>query len=311
MPAGRYPPSAVREEFGGRGGGRQTDRESLMYPVIDAHIHIQPFHMMKPDVRRTFWRKKADPSELESYAEDPAKLLRRMDEDRIERVGLINYVSPDLMGFTTGVNDWMLRYASADPRRLIAFGSVHPRFTSDVAAEVDRIIEGGVKALKVHPPHQLFRANAYQDSLPSLAQLYARAEAAGVPVTIHTGTSVFPGARSRLGDPMDADDVAIDFPKLTILLAHGGRPLWMDAAFFLVRRHPNVYLELSGIPPAKLLDYFPRLEEIADKCIWGTDWPSPGVTSMRANVDQFLALGLSEAAKRRILHDNAAKVFGR
>ena len=97
-----------------------------------------------------------------------------------------------------------------------------------------------------------------------------------MPVTIHTGTSVFPGARSRFGDPMDVDDVAIDFPQLKILLAHGGRPLWMEAAFFLVRRHPNVHLEVSGIPPAKLLEYFPRLEEIADKTIWGTDWPSPG-----------------------------------
>ena len=62
---------------------------------------------------------------------------------------------------------------------------------------------------------------------------------------------------------MDVDDVAIDFPNLKILLAHGGRPLWMEAAFFVVRRHPNVFLEVSGIPPSKLLEYFPRLEEIA------------------------------------------------
>jgi predicted TIM-barrel fold metal-dependent hydrolase len=282
-----------------------------MPPVIDAHIHIQPFHMMKPDVQRTFWQKKADRAELESYALDPAKLLRRMDADGVERVGLINYVSPDLMGFTDEVNGWMLRFAAADPRRLIAFGSVHPRFTSHVGDEVDRIIEAGAQALKVHPPHQIFRANAYQDELPGLAELYGRAEAAGIPVTIHTGTSVFPGARSRLGDPMDVDDVAIDFPRLTILLAHGGRPLWMDAAFFVVRRHPNVHLELSGIPPAKLLDYFPRLEELADKAIWGTDWPSPGVASMRANVDQFLALPLGDETKRKILYDNAARVFTR
>jgi uncharacterized protein len=108
---------------------------------------------------------------------------------------------------------------------------------------------------------------------------------------------------------MDVDDVAIDFPKLTILLAHGGRPLWMEAAFFVVRRHPNVFLELSGIPPAKLLEYFPRLEEIAGKCVWGTDWPSPGVASMRRNVDQFLALPLSEASQRHILYDNAERLF--
>jgi uncharacterized protein len=280
-----------------------------MHPVTDAHIHIQPFHMMKPEVQRTFWLKKDNRAELESLAGDPARLLRQMDADGIERVGLINYVSPDIMGFTAEVNAWMMRYAAADRARLIPFGSVHPAFTNDVGGETDRIIEMGARALKVHPPHQNLRANAYLHEYPALADLYARAEAADVPVTIHTGTSVFPGARSRLGDPMDVDDVAIDFPRLKILLAHGGRPLWMEAAFFVVRRHPNVYLEVSGIPPGRLLEWFPRLEEIAHKTIWGTDWPSPGIKSMRQNVDQFVQLPLAEASKRRILSGNAAALW--
>ena len=277
--------------------------------VIDAHIHVQPFEMLKPDVRATFWHKKDNRAELEALAADPAKLLRQMDADGVERVGLINYVSPDVMGFTAACNDWMIRYASADRSRLIPFGSVHPKFTNDVAGETRRIIDAGVRALKVHPPHQLLRANAYLFDQPTLADHYRVAEEAGVPVTIHTGTSVFPGARSRLGDPMDVDDVAVDFPKLKILLAHGGRPLWMEAAFFVVRRHPNVFLEVSGIPPAKLLEYFPRLEEVAHKTVWGTDWPSPGVKSMRQNVEQFLDLPLSDASKRAILYDNAARLF--
>jgi predicted TIM-barrel fold metal-dependent hydrolase len=278
--------------------------------VIDAHIHIQPFHMMRPDVQRTFWQKKNNREELESFAADPAKLLRQMDEDGVERVGLINYVSPEVMGFTTEVNAWMMNYASADRGRLIPFGSVHPALTKDPGGETDRVVEMGARALKIHPPHQLFRANAYLEGLPGLADVYRRAEAADVPVTIHTGTSVFPGARSRLGDPMDVDDVAVDFPNLKILLAHGGRPLWMEGAFFVVRRHPNVFLEVSGIPPLKLLDYFPRLEEIADKTIWGTDWPSPGIKSMRQNIDQFLRLPLREDSQRKILYDNAARIFG-
>ena len=277
--------------------------------VTDAHIHVQPFHMMPPAVAATFWQGKSNRAELEGYAADPRALLARMDADGIDRVGLINYVSPDVMGFTDEANPWMMRYAASDPSRLIAFGSVNPRFTSDVAGATARVIEAGARALKVHPPHQIFRANAYLDALPGLADLYRIAQEAGVPVTIHTGTSVFPGARSRLGDPMDVDDVAVDFPKLTILLAHGGRPVWMESAFFLVRRHPNVHLEVSGIPPAKLLDYFPRVEEIAAKTIWGTDWPSPGVKSMRSNVNAFLALPLSDATKRAILSDNAARIW--
>jgi uncharacterized protein len=277
--------------------------------VFDAHIHIQPFHMMKPDVQRTFWAKKPNRGELEALAEDPARLLEQMDADGIERVGLINYVSPDVMGFTSEVNPWMVRFASADPSRLLPFGSVHPAYTDDPGGETDRVIELGVRALKVHPPHQLFRANAYLQELPGLAEVYRRAERAGIPVTIHTGTSVFPGARSRFGDPMDVDDVAIDFPKLKILLAHGGRPLWMDAAFFVVRRHPNVFLEVSGIPPLRLLEYFPRLEELVDKTVWGTDWPSPGIKSMRQNVEQFLQLPVRGESREKILFENAARIF--
>ena len=127
---------------------------------------------------------------------------------------------------------------------------------------------------------------------------------------IHTGTSIFRGARNRFADPMAVDDVAVDFPALKIILAHAGRPLYMDTAIFLARRHPNVHLDLSGIPPKKLLEYLPRLEDLSDRCLWGTDYPSPGVASMKKNVEDFLALPLSEAAKKRILWDNAAAVIG-
>src|SRR5687767_12371888 len=116
--------------------------------IIDAHIHIQPFRMMKPDVQRTFWRNKENRAELEALADDPRKLLRQMDADGIDRVGLINYVSPDVMGFTSEVNPWMMRYASADRARLIPFGSVHPAFTADPGGETDRVIELGARALK-------------------------------------------------------------------------------------------------------------------------------------------------------------------
>ena len=122
---------------------------------------------------------------------------------------------------------------------------------------------------------------------------------------IHTGTSVCPGARNRFSDPMAVDDVAVDFPALKIILAHAGRPLYMDTASFLARRHPNVHLDLSGIPPKKLLEYLPRLEELSDHCLWGTDYPSPGVASMKKNVEDFRTLPLTEAAMQRILWDNA------
>src|SRR5439155_12409174 len=119
----------------------------------------------------------------------------------------------------------------------------------------------------------------------------------------------FPGARVKFGDPILVDDVAVDYPRLRILLAHAGRPLWHEAAFFLARRHANVHLELSGIPPGKLLDALPRLAEIDHKCVWGTDWPSPGVRSMRGNAEAFIALPLTGATKGRLLWENGGAIF--
>jgi hypothetical protein len=126
---------------------------------------------------------------------------------------------------------------------------------------------------------------------------------------VHTGTSIFPGARCKYGRPMELDDVALDFPDLTILMAHGGRPLWMDEAFFILRRHRNVHLELSGIPPARIPDYFPRLQEVGDRVVWGTDWPSPGVKDLRQNLDQFLALDLPDELKDRITRHTPLSLF--
>ena len=130
-----------------------------------------------------------------------------------------------------------------------------------------------------------------------------------MPVMIHTGTSVFPGARNRFADPMAADDVAIDFPGLPLILAHAGRPLYMDTCMFLARRHTNVHLDVSGIPPRRLLTYLPRLAEVADKVLWGTDWPDPGVPGLAENLADFRTLGLPPEVERKILRDNAMGLF--
>lgn len=279
------------------------------YGVVDLHVHIQPWEQLKPEIRaRMAGRPGA--AEIERLMRRPDEVLALMDAAGVERIGIINYVAPDLMGFTPDVNDFCAWVAGHDPERLIAFGSVHPRFTQDVKAEVERLHALGIRALKVHPPHQLFAANAYLTDLPALADVYAGAERLRMPVMIHTGTSVFPGARNRFADPMAADDVAVDFPNLQLILAHAGRPLYMETCVFLARRHGNVYLDVSGIPPKRLLQYLPRLADLADKVIWGTDWPDPGVAGLAENLEQFLSLDLPEEARRRILRGTAGRIFG-
>ena len=278
-------------------------------PIIDIHIHIQPLEMFKPEAHALIKKGRRDYPDLEKYSASPAAFLKFMDDADIERAGLINYVSPEVIGFPNEVNDWCARYCAAEPKRLLAFGSVHPKFVADAGAEVDRLKKIGIRGLKVHPSHQLFAPNAYRDGFGPLQAMYERAQVNGLPVMIHTGTSIFPGARNLYAQPMLADDIGVDFPDLVVILAHGGRPLWMEEAFFLVRRHKNMYMDISGIPPQKLMEYFPRIEEIADKVLFGTDWPGPGVPGVLGNIEKFRALPISPASQQKILYDNSAKLF--
>jgi len=278
--------------------------------ITDVHVHIQPWRQLKPAVAEAMRRGKEDHWDfLLALMDDPKALLEIMDRSGIWRVGLVNYPSPDLMGFTMDTNTFAARYAEAAPERLLPYGGVHPRFQGEIYGHIDDLLEMGIRCLKLHPPHQLFPANAYTMGLETLAAIYRRCEDRGLPVMVHTGTSVFPGARNKFGNPMELDDVAVDFPDLVLIMAHGGRPLWMDEAFFILRRHRNVLLDVSGIPPLKLTEYFPRLVEIGERVLWGTDWPSPGVRDLRQNLDQFLALDLPESVKTAITRTNPLRVF--
>src|SRR5207247_6353054 len=104
----------------------------------------------------------------------------------------------------------------------------------------------GIRLLKIHPPHQHFPANAYTDGLDALGKIYRRCEERGLPVMIHTGTSIFPGARSKWGNPLELDDVAIDFPDLQLVMAHGGRPLFMVDAILMLRRPRDRWFVVVG-----------------------------------------------------------------
>lgn len=275
--------------------------------VFDVHLHIQPWSMVRADALAMI----DDPSHAgaKEILSSPKNVLRYLDENGVERVCCINYVSPDVMGFGSEVNEWIANFTRDHRDRLLPVGSVNPLHERDVRAAIARVLDLGIRMIKIHPPHQLFAPNAYRDTLPRLAEIYRACDERRVPVMFHTGTSVFPRARNVFADPMPIDDVAVDFPNLRIILAHAGRPLYGDTAFFLARRHANVYLEISGIPPKSLPHYVPRLETLAVKVLWGTDWPAPGVPSLRKNIDDFQALGYPEDVQRKVLWDNAMRLF--
>jgi len=279
------------------------------HPITDCHIHIQPMEMLKPGAFELIKSKASDFARVMEFCHSPKAFLKYLDDCGVDRAVLINYVAPEVIGLSSAVNRWVAEYVSEKPGRLLSCGGIHPRQSPNLMADVEQILRLKIRMIKIHPPHQLLFPNDYLHGVKELEIIYRAAEANGVPVMFHTGTSIFPHARNKYGDPIYLDDVAVDFPKLKILMAHGGRPLWMETAFFLLRRHPNVFLDISGIPPKNLLKYFPRLEEIAHKTLFGTDWPSPGVREIKSNLDDFRTLPLTEETRQRILCGTALGIW--
>jgi uncharacterized protein len=277
--------------------------------ITDCHVHIAPIEMFQPAALELMKSKRPNYDQIVEYCRNPKSFLKYLDACGVDRAVLINYVAPEVIGFTGAVNQWVADYVKENPKRLISCGGLHPRTTQNILADVEQILRLGIRMIKIHPPHQLLFPNDYQNGVKELEIIYRAAEANGIPIMFHTGTSIFANARNRYGDPIYIDDVAVDFPKLKIILAHGGRPLWMDTAFFLLRRHPNVFLDISGIPPKLLLKYFSRLDEIAHKTLFGTDWPGPGVPDIKKNLDDFQALNISVEIKQQILSKTAMTIW--
>ena len=280
--------------------------------IIDFHIHLSLPEHEHPWVME--WMRGNFQGDLDAMVEKiltPQGIRQYLQTNDIDwAVGLAE-VSP----ITTGVadNDYVGQFCAkansiSDPAsgprgRVLPFASINPFMVNDLSAELERIVkEYDFRGIKIYPTYHHHYAND-----PRMYPLYAKAQELGLPLLVHTGSSVFKGARIKYGDPLLLDDVAIDFPKLNILMAHSGRPFWYEQAFWMARRHPNVYMEVSGLPAKNLLEYFPRLEEIADKVVYGSDWP--GNPDLRRNVDAISALSISEEAKQKILYGNAARIL--
>lgn len=280
--------------------------------IIDFHFHLsKPEHEL-PGVMD--WIRSNFPGDIDELVEQvltPGGIRKYLQASEIDwAVGLAE-VSPITTGWAS--NEYVGEFCATandlpDPvkgsrGRLAPFASINPYIVNDLAAELLRLVEEyDFRGIKVYPTYHHHYPNETR-----MYPLYAKAQELGLPVLTHTGSSVFKGARIKYGDPLMWDDVANDFPELTILLAHAGRPFWYEQAFWMARQHPHVYLEISGLPAKKLLDYFPRLEEIADKVIYGSDWP--GNPDLNRNVKAIRSMPISEDSKQAILYGNAAQIL--
>jgi uncharacterized protein len=200
--------------------------------------------------------------------------------------------------------------AARHPDVLIPFGSVDPHAGKAAVARARRLVsDHGVRGFKFHPSLQAFEPNDVRHY-----PLYEALQELHVPALFHTGQTGIgaglPGGRGiklRYSAPMLLDDVAADFPDLTVVLAHPSVP-WQDEAISIATHKANVYLDLSGWSPK----YFPpQLVKAANsllkrKVLFGSDFPV--VTPERWLAD-FATLDLADDVRPLILKHNAARML--
>ncbi len=275
--------------------------------LVDAHVHAARLPTLK-QAWRDWAERFGDRSLLDRVYDEhgvvrPAALEAHFAAEGVDTALLFTEYSPKATGIQP-VED-VLPLVAAHPARFRLVGNVNPHLHFPLGEEVQRQLDLGAVAIKLHPVHGGFAPNDR-----ALYPAYEVCRARGVPVIVHCGTSSFPGSMNRFADPVLLDEVVGDFPTMDVVLAHGGRGWWYDAAAFMALARPTVWLELSGLPPRRLPEYYAAHSwaRLTRRMIFGTDWP--GVPGTAANARAVAALLPDEETVGLVLGGNAAQVFG-
>jgi predicted TIM-barrel fold metal-dependent hydrolase len=181
------------------------------------------------------------------------------------------------------------------PDKFIGFAAMHQDYP-DKAGFIDRIIETGLKGVKIHPD---FQECSLTDS--RLWELFGIIEGR-LPILIHTGDY-----RYKWSNPALVLKILDRFPKLDIIAAHfggwsewdeaekllAGRRLWVDTSSSFYSMTP----ERAGV----LIHSFG-----ADRVLFGSDYP---MWSVKSELEFFNKIPLTENEREQILHGNAEKLL--
>ena len=273
--------------------------------LVDAHVHVPDLTTLapawiewarrfgRPGVLEEIWRGDGSP--------DPAALDRLFADEGVDAALLFCEYSPKATGYQPF--DDLLPLVAHNPRRFRPVANVNPHLHFPITRELERQLDLGAAALKIHPVHAGFRPDDAA-MYPAYAVLVER----GVPLVVHCGTSSFPGSTNAYADPVLLDAVLRDFPGLNVVLAHGGRRGWLDAAGFQALAHATGWVALARVAPKRLPEYYARhdLARLATRWIFATDWP--GVPGIAANARAVAELVPADLA-RLVLGGNAAAVY--
>jgi len=232
------------------------------------------------------------------------------------------YKSLDLMGIIFSIdsetrsgdryvgNDYVAGVVRKYPEQFIGFASVDPWKGAIAVRELERAVnELGLRGLKLMPITQAFFPNDQR-----FYPLWEKCAELGVPALFHTGqtgigagTPGGGGLKLKYSQPLCLDDVAADFPNLTIIMAHPAVP-WQVEQLSVALHKANVYIDLSGWSPKYfrpvLIQYANTI--LQDKVLFGSDYP---LIQPDRWLEDFERLDIKEEVRRKILLENARKLL--
>lgn len=209
-------------------------------------------------------------------------------------------------------NDFVAGMRDRHPDRILqAWGAVDPFKGEEALREARHAIEDlHMLGFHFHPIMGHYAVNDRR-----LYPLFELIDSFKVPVMIDVGTTGMGagmpggmGAKLRHAHPSAIDELAADFPSLTIVAAHPGWP-WVDEMTAVALHKGNVYWELSGWAPK----YFPAQlkvdirSRLRDKIMFGSDYPSLPYDRIFREWEE---LGYTDEVMEQIFHGNAERVLG-
>lgn len=168
--------------------------------------------------------------------------------------------------------EMIARFVQQHADRFVGWCSVDPNDPACVEQLEYYVNHLGLRGLKLGPIYQNFNP---QD--PKHLPLFKKAEALGIPINWHQGTSFVRPGPLKYSNPTLLEDIAVACPELRMIISHMGHP-WEDECVVLIRKHPHLYADTSALHYRPLRHYqafITALEYgVEHKLIFGSDFPS-------------------------------------
>lgn len=262
----------------------------MNYPIIDCHCHVYPEKIAEKAVEHIGEFYNLDMTFDGKYS----TLIESGEKNGVKHYIIFSVATTPRQ--VHSINTFIAETVKSSGGLMTGLGTLHPD-SDNMEMDVEEIIALGLKGVKLHPDFQKFRIDA-----PECEKIYALCEGR-LPVLLHTGDTRF-----DFSNPENVVPVLEKYKNLTVIGAHfGGWSCWKKAAQML-HGYENFYVDCSStfhwLPPEQVKELI-RIYG-ADKVLFGTDFP---MWSHEKELEAFLRMGLTPEEEKKILYENAVKLF--